>query len=216
VWAVLTFSDNGIGVAPEMLGRVFDVFAQADRSLDRKRGGLGLGLAVVKGLVELHGGVVRADSAGLGRGAAFTVRLPLEPEPAALSPASEPPRHTGAPSRVVVIEDNHDAAVSLRMLLEVLGHEVRVAFTGPEGLNLALGWKPDVVLSDIGLPELDGYEVARRLRREPNFSKVLLVAITGYNGEEDRRRSKEAGFDYHLGKPADVRELQRVLTARAS
>ena len=215
-WAVLTLSDTGIGIAPDMVDRLFDVFAQADRSLDRKRGGLGLGLAVVKGLVEQHGGDVRADSAGLGRGAEFTVRLPLEPEPAALSPASEPPEQTGARSRVLVIEDNHDAAESLRMLLEILGHEVRVAFTGPEGLERALDWTPNVVLSDIGLPELDGYEVARRLRREPSFGNVLLVAITGYNGDEDRRLSKEAGFDHHLGKPADVRELQRMLAAHGS
>ena len=214
--AVLTITDDGIGVAPEMLDRLFDVFAQADRTLDRKRGGLGLGLAVVKGLIEQHGGTVRAASEGLGKGAVFTVRLPLEPEPAALAPAEEKPQPDGVRSRVLVIEDNHDAAESLRMLLEILGHEVRVAFTGAEGLKLALAWAPEVVLSDIGLPELDGYEVARRLRKEAGFRDVLLVAITGYNGEDDRRRSKEAGFDHHLAKPADVRELQRVLAARAS
>ena len=214
--AVLTLTDDGIGIAPEMLDRLFDVFAQADQSLDRKRGGLGLGLAVVKGLVEQHGGTIQAASEGLGKGAVFTMRLPLEPEPAALSLAAEAPRPDGAPARVLVIEDNHDAAESLRMLLEILGHEVRVAFNGAEGLKLALRWTPDVVLSDIGLPELDGYEVARRLRKEPGFRDILLVAITGYNGEDDRRRSKEAGFDHHLAKPADVRELQRVLAARAS
>ena len=214
--AVLTISDNGIGIPAEMLGRLFDVFAQADRSLDRKRGGLGLGLAVVKGLVEQHGGTVRAASEGPGKGAEFTLRLPLEPEPAALAPAPAPPRPAGARSRVLVIEDNHDAAESLRVLLEILGHEVRVAFTGTEGVQQALRWTPEVVLSDIGLPELDGYEVARRLRKEPQFRSVLMVAITGYNGDEERRRSREAGFDHHLVKPADVRELQRLLAAHAS
>ena len=215
--AVLTVSDTGIGVAPDMLGRLFEVFAQADQSLDRARGGLGLGLAVVKGLVEQHGGAVEAASEGLGRGSEFTVRLPLEPDPAALSPAPDGPRPAEGPrSRVLVIEDNRDAAESLRVLLEILGHEVRVAFTGREGVELALGWAPDVVLSDIGLPELDGYEVARRLRREARFKDKLFVALTGYNSEDDRRLSREAGFDYHLVKPADVRELQRVLTAKAS
>ncbi len=216
-WAVLTVSDSGIGIAPEVLGRLFDVFAQADQGLERTRGGLGLGLAVVKGMIEQHGGTVAVASAGLGRGAEFTIRLPLEPEPPALSPGPEATRQQGGVrSRVLVIEDNHDAAESLRMLLEILGHEVRVAFTGMEGVNQALEWAPDVVLSDIGLPELDGYEVARRLRREPRFESVLFVALTGYNAEDDRRRSREAGFDHHLAKPADVRELQRVLTARAS
>ncbi len=216
-WAVLTLSDNGIGVAPEVLGRLFDVFAQADQGLERTRGGLGLGLAVVKGLVEQHGGTIAVASAGLGRGMEFTIRLPLEPEPPALSPGPEATRQPGGVrSRVLVIEDNHDAAESLRVLLEILGHEVRVAFTGREGVKEALDWAPDVVLSDIGLPELDGYEVARRLRREARFENVLFVALTGYNAEEDRRRSRDAGFDHHLAKPADVRELQRVLTARAS
>ena len=128
----------------------------------------------------------------------------------------EGPTAEGPRSRILVIEDHRDAAESLRMLLEILGHEVRVAFTGREGIEAALEWKPDVVLSDIGLPELDGYEVARRLRQEPSLANVLLVALTGYNGDDDRRRSKDAGFDHHLVKPADVRELQRVLMVRAS
>jgi signal transduction histidine kinase len=214
--AVLTLADTGIGFAPEMRERLFDVFAQADQSLERTRGGLGLGLAVVKGLVQQHGGTVGAASDGAGLGAKFTLRLALEPEPLALTPTPEGPALTGPRSRILVIEDHRDAAESLRTLLEILGHEVRVAFTGREGVDAALEWRPDVVLSDIGLPELDGYEVARRLRRDPGFGSVLLVALTGYNGDDDRRRSKEAGFDHHLVKPADVRELQRVLTLRAS
>jgi PAS domain S-box-containing protein len=216
--AVLTFADTGIGFAPEMRDRLFDVFAQADQSLDRSRGGLGLGLAVVKGLIEQHGGTVEASSEGLGRGAKFTLRLTLEPEPRALAatpdlPASSP---AGRPSRILVIEDHRDAAESLRTLLEILGHEVRVAFTGREGVEAALAWRPEVVVSDIGLPELDGYEVARRLRNETGFKNLLLVALTGYNGDDDRRRSKNAGFDHHLVKPADVGELERILTLRAS
>ncbi|HBI46767.1 MAG TPA: hybrid sensor histidine kinase/response regulator [Planctomycetales bacterium] len=214
--AVLTFADTGIGFTPEMRDRLFDVFAQADQSLDRTRGGLGLGLAVVKGLMEQHGGTVGAASDGAGLGAKFTLRLALEPEPLALAATPEGSTAAGPRSRILVIEDHRDAAESLRTLLEILGHEVRVAFTGREGVEAALVWTPDVVLSDIGLPELDGYEVARRLRQEPSFANVLLVALTGYNGDDDRRRSKDAGFDHHLVKPADVRELQRVLTVRAS
>ncbi len=214
--AVLTFADNGIGFAPDMRDRLFEVFAQADQSLDRRRGGLGLGLAVVKGLIEQHGGAVSASSAGPGLGATFTLRLALEPEPPALAETPNRPTPTDSRARILVIEDHRDAAESLRTLLEILGHEVRLAFSGREGVDAALDWKPEVVLSDIGLPEMDGYEVARRLRLEPRFSEVLMVALTGYNGEDDRRRSKDAGFDYHLVKPADVDEILRVLTARAS
>ena len=213
--AVIAFSDTGIGFAPEIQDRLFDVFAQADQSLDRNRGGLGLGLAVVKGLIEQHGGSVTAASAGVGLGATFTLRLALEPEPLALAASPEAPTPAAGASRILVIEDHRDAAESLRTLLEVLGHEVRVAFTGREGVDAALRWTPNIVLSDIGLPELDGYEVARRLRREPSFTNVLLVALTGYSADDDRRRSKDAGFDHHLVKPADVGELQRVLATRA-
>jgi PAS domain S-box-containing protein len=214
--AVLTFTDTGIGFAPEMRDRLFEVFAQADQTLDRTRGGLGLGLAVVKGLIEQHGGTVAAASEGPGLGAKFTLRLTLEPEPLALTATPDPAPPSGRPSRILVIEDHRDAAESLRMLLEILGHEVRLAFTGREGVGVALAWRPEVVVSDIGLPELDGYEVARRLRNETGFENVLMVALTGYSGDDDRRRSKDAGFDHHLVKPADACELQRVLTARAS
>jgi CheY-like chemotaxis protein/two-component sensor histidine kinase len=214
--AVLTLTDTGIGFIPEMRDHLFEVFGQADQSLDRARGGLGLGLAVVKNLVRQHGGTIEAASEGQGLGAKFTLRLALEPEPLALAATPDEPAPGGPQSRILVIEDHRDAAESLRTLLEILGHEVRVAFTGREGVDAALEWRPDVVLSDIGLPELDGYEVARQLRREPDFESVLLVALTGYNGDDDRRRSKDAGFDHHLVKPADVRELQRVLTLRAS
>jgi PAS domain S-box-containing protein len=215
-WAVLTVSDTGIGIPAGDLPEVFTAFAQADRSLERTRGGLGLGLSVVKGLVELHGGAVEAASDGPGRGATFTVRLPLEQEPAALadSPATGVP--TAARRRILVVEDNRDAADTLRMFLEARGHEVRVAYTGPEGVREATAWLPDVVLLDIGLPGLDGYALARRLRGEPGLEKALLAALTGYGGEDDRRRSREAGFDHHLVKPADPADLLRVLAGRVA
>jgi PAS domain S-box-containing protein len=214
--ARVSVRDTGMGIDPDMLPRLFGVFAQSDRSLDRSRGGLGLGLAVVKGLVELHGGEVSAASAGAGKGAEFSVALPLEPEPAALANGTTPkPAPAVEPLRVVVVEDNHDAADSLRLLLELRGHHVAVAYSGPEGVDKVLAERPDVVVCDIGLPGFDGYEVARRLRQLPGLEKTVLVALTGYGQDEDRRRSQEAGFDQHLVKPADPAELERVLTTHA-
>jgi PAS domain S-box-containing protein len=215
--AVVTVRDTGIGIGPEMLPRLFDVFAQADRSLERTRGGLGLGLSVVKGLVALHGGRVEAASAGPGRGAELTVRLPLAREPAAPAPAvaGAGAGPHGPRLRVVIVEDSPDSADSLRLLLEVQGHEVRVAHSGPEGVELALAWRPDIVVSDIGLPGLSGFEVARQLRGQPGLEKTLLVALSGYGGEEECRRGREAGFDHYLIKPADPADLRRLLTSRA-
>jgi PAS domain S-box-containing protein len=210
--AVLTVLDTGMGVEPELLPRLFDVFAQADRSLHRTRGGLGLGLAVVKGLVELHGGRVNAFSKGPGLGAEFTVRLPLQDEPAALLESPLHPRQKGSHLRIVIIEDNRDSADSLRTLLEMLGHEVRVAYSGPDGLKLAGEWAPSVVLSDIGLPGLDGFEVARELRRNEATADARLIAITGYGSEDDCRRAHENGFDHVITKPADPDALQELLT----
>lgn len=209
--AVFTVRDTGIGIEPELLGQLFDVFIQADKSLDRSRGGLGLGLSVVKGLVELHGGEVRAASAGPDRGAEFTVVLPLEREPAALSAVPREVHETAEHLRVVVIEDNRDAAESLRILLGLLGHEVAVAYSGHDGVATAMRCQPDVVISDIGLPGLDGYGVARELRRHPAMAAVRLIAVTGYGSAEDCRRVREAGFDHHLVKPADPMALERLL-----
>jgi CheY-like chemotaxis protein len=211
--AVLAVRDQGIGIEPEMLPRLFRPFTQADKTLDRSRGGLGLGLALVKGLAELHGGEVQAASEGPGRGAEFTVRLPLEQEPAVLAAPPLNPRPSGKHFRILIVEDNQDAANSLHLLLEVLGHEVRVANTGPAGVVAAREWRPDVVLCDIGLPGLDGYGVARELRLNPTTARVRLLALTGYGQDEDKRRSREAGFDYHLVKPADPEELQRLLAS---
>jgi CheY-like chemotaxis protein len=170
---------------------------------------------LVKGLTELHGGEVRAASAGLGCGAEFTVRLPVLPEPAALSAMAVGPKYARKALRILVVEDNRDAADSLRLLLELYGHEVAVAYSGPDGVGAAEQWQPDVVLCDIGLPGLDGYAVARRLRQNPHTARARLIAVTGYGQDEDRRRSREAGFDHHLIKPAEPEALQGVLLRAA-
>ncbi len=210
---VLRVQDTGIGIAPEMLPHVFDMFMQADRSLDRAQGGLGIGLTLVRRLVELHGGSVMAYSAGLGQGSEFKVRLPLSNKPLAARPRATSPSNqsSGRTGRILVVDDSRDAAESLVMLLQLQGHEVRSASDGPGALEAARAFQPDVVLLDIGLPGMDGYEVARRLREEEGAQKVLLVAMTGYGQDEDRRRSAEAGFDHHLIKPVDLGELQEVL-----
>jgi CheY-like chemotaxis protein len=209
--ATLTVRDTGIGIDADMLLHVFDTFAQADRSLDRSRGGLGLGLALVKGLVELHKGTVWAYSEGTGRGAEFNVLLPITsgPEKRETSP---PLTATGpGPNRILIIEDNPDVAQTLRELLEWSGCTVAVAYTGPAGVELAREFQPDVVLCDLGLPGMDGFQVAIRLRQDPDLALVRLIAVTGYGQEEDRRRSREAGFDRHLTKPVDFAELLQML-----
>jgi CheY-like chemotaxis protein len=213
--AAVSVSDTGVGIEPGLLGRVFHVFAQGEQGLDRARGGLGLGLSVVRGLVALHGGTVHAASEGPGQGSVFTIRLPLEPEPEALTEVPKSPSAAGGRLlRVLVVEDHPDAAVSLKLLLEVLGHEVELAHTGLEGVELAATWKPDAVISDIGLPGIDGFEVARRIRRLPGMERALLIALTGYGSDEDRQRSRESGFDRHLVKPAEAADLQRALAIR--
>jgi len=211
--AVLTVRDTGAGIEPEMLPRLFDTFAQADRSLDRSKGGLGLGLAMVRGLVELHGGQVSTASAGPGQGAMFTIRLPAQPEPAALTQVLTETSHNGEHKRILVVEDNRDSADSLRMLLELYGYEVTVAYTGPEGVKTAEEWLPNVVLCDIGLPGLDGYGVARQLRGNPATAKTPMIAVTGYGSEDDRFRSREAGFDRHMVKPVDPEALHQTLSS---
>ncbi len=211
--AVVTVRDTGIGIAADMLPRLFDVFTQADRSLDRERGGLGLGLALVKGLVELHDGTVEAASAGPGQGAEVTIRLPLQEEPAALTAQPTQAAPAAVRLRILVVEDNRDAAASLRMLLELLGHEVQAVHSGPEGVQAAGSWRPDVILCDIGLPGLDGYGVAREVRKNPATSQARLIAVSGYGRDEDRRRSAQAGFSHHLTKPVDPQVLLDLLHA---
>jgi signal transduction histidine kinase len=207
--AVVRVRDTGVGIAPEMLPRVFDLFTQIDRTLDRAQGGLGIGLTLVKSLVEMHGGTVEVAS-GIGTGSEFTVRLALLSGAGAPVGAAAPERPT-ARRRVLVVDDNHDAGDSLGDLLELSGHEVRVTRSGPQALEVAREFRPDVGLLDIGLPGMSGYELAGRLRAEGYGSVMLLIALTGYGQDEDRRRTHEAGFDHHLTKPADLRQLADLL-----
>jgi CheY-like chemotaxis protein len=210
--AVLVVRDTGTGIEPDMLPRLFEAFAQADRSLARSQGGLGLGLALVKGLAELHGGQVHAASEGPGRGAEFVVRLPMQPEPAAITGMPDGPSRAPKQLRILVVEDNRDAADSLKLVLELYGYDVAVAYTGPAGVERAREWRPDVIVCDLGLPGLDGYGVARALRRDPATAGARMIAVTGYGGDEDRQKSREAGFDGHLTKPADPTALHDLLS----
>lgn len=209
---VLTVRDSGVGIAPELLPRVFDLFTQAERSLDRSQGGSGIGLALVQRLVELHGGKVAVASV-LGHGSEFVVRLPMVLTAEQRSPLLPVEKAKPAePSlRVLVVDDNVDLAETLTLLLEASGHEVRMAHDGPTALETALSYRPNVVLLDLGLPGLDGFEVAKRLRQQPLFEKIVLVAMTGYGQEADRRRSLDAGFDHHLVKPTDFGKVQEIL-----
>jgi CheY-like chemotaxis protein/anti-sigma regulatory factor (Ser/Thr protein kinase) len=208
----LTVRDNGIGIDATLLPLVFDLFTQGERSPDRAQGGLGLGLALVKSLAERHGGSVSAHSAGAGAGSTFTVRLPLahgvlaEPD-SECAAASYPP----GGQRILVVDDNADAADTLSLFLESMGHKVRVAFDGAAALKMAADDPPRVLLLDIGLPDMDGYALARRLRALPQNARAVFIALTGYGQPEDRERARAAGFDHHLTKPVDAAELARLL-----
>ena len=215
---LLRVGDNGIGIAPDMLPRVFDMFAQANRSLDRAQGGLGLGLALVRRLVELHGGRVEARSDGCGQGSEFVVHLPaaLGPRDAeGLHDAQTAGASTSARARVLLVEDNVDAADALGMLLELLGHEVQVVHDGLAALEALQRRMPDVMLVDIGLPGIDGFEVAQRVRALPGARSVVLVALTGYGRSEDKERTRAAGFDHHLTKPVEIDALQGLVATLA-
>jgi PAS domain S-box-containing protein len=211
--AVIRVRDNGVGIPRDKLASVFDVFTQVDRSLERSQGGLGVGLTLVKSLVEMHGGSVEAHSEGAGQGSEFIVRLPVlqTEQPSEASKVEQTVRRPAAPRRVLVVDDNVDAAESLAMLLRIDGHEVRPVYDGTAALEAARTFRPEVILLDIGLPGISGYEVARRLRREPGLEKAFLVALTGYGQDDDRIQSQEAGFDTHLVKPADPTALQELL-----
>jgi CheY-like chemotaxis protein len=213
--AVVRVRDTGAGISTEFLPHVFDLFSQAQRSLDRSQGGLGIGLTLVRRLVEMHGGSVEAYSPGPDQGSEFTIRLPAQPDtPPVRAAVSRAAPSAGRPRRVLIVEDNLDAAETLADLLELWGLEVRVACTGPAAIEAVRDEPPDVALLDIGLPGMDGYEVVRRLREQPGLDQVLLVALSGYGQEADRRRAREAGFHQHLTKPVDVAELQRLLQIR--
>jgi two-component system CheB/CheR fusion protein len=208
--AVMSVRDDGVGIAPEVRARLFEPFTQALQTLDRSLGGLGLGLAMVKGLVELHGGSVEAISAGTGQGSEFVVRLPMMPAPAR-APAAPAPSPKPRRYRVLVIEDSVDCADAMRDVLRLDGHDAQVAYDGPSGLALARSFHPEIVFCDIGLPEMDGYEVARAMRGDDALRASYLVALSGYARPEDRRRSAEAGFDYHLAKPPSIETIERVI-----
>ncbi|MGO9916701.1 MAG: ATP-binding protein [Isosphaeraceae bacterium] len=214
--AVLRVRDTGVGIAPEILPRIFDLFTQAERSLDRSQGGLGIGLALVQRLVELHGGTVAVSSA-LGQGSEFVVRLPVVSPPRAR--ASSPPTETAQPIttslRVLVVDDNVDTVTTLALLAKESGYDVRTAYDGSTVLETALDYRPDVVLLDIGLPGLNGFEVAKQLRHQPALQNAVLVAMTGYGGESDHQRSFAAGFDHHLVKPGDFGKVLTILATVA-
>ncbi len=213
---VLRVRDNGIGIAADMLPRIFELFTQADQSLDRKRGGLGIGLTLVRSLVLLHGGRITAQSEGLGKGSEFVIRIPHSVSPRTIRSPTGPSTAGRRPPRVLVVDDNVDMATSLAILLRLYGYEVDVAHDGPAAIDFAAQHRPQVVLLDIGLPGLDGYEVARQLRRLPGGEDSTLVAITGYGFDADRERSRQAGFDHHLVKPIDPEHLERLLADSAA
>jgi signal transduction histidine kinase/CheY-like chemotaxis protein len=211
---VVSVRDSGIGIAPEMLASVFDMFSQATSALDCTGGGLGIGLAVVRGVVELHGGSVKARSEGLGRGSEFTIRLPL-PQPAkkqAMKPGKKGQADSRPePRKIVVVDDNRDAVESLTLLLNLDGHEVLGTQAGDHALELAASARPEVILLDIGMPKMNGYEVAKRIRAEPWGARITLIAVTGWGQIEDVQRAKAAGFDHHLTKPIDHDDLRSLL-----
>jgi PAS domain S-box-containing protein len=212
--AVLRVRDTGIGIAPALLPKVFDLFVQGDRSLDRTEGGLGIGLTLVRRLVEMHGGSVSASSGGSGEGSEFVVRLPLaRGRGVARGPVKEAPSRPVTRRRLLVVDDNRDFADTLAALFETMGHDVRVAYNGTDAVSAAAEYRPDAVFLDIGLPGRNGYDVARILRSSPELASVTLVAFTGYGRTEDRRRVREAGFDYHLVKPAEAAELAKIVDA---
>jgi signal transduction histidine kinase/ActR/RegA family two-component response regulator len=217
---IIRIRDTGCGIPAPMLTQIFEMFEQVDQSLGRAHGGLGIGLTLVKRLVELHRGTIVARSEGLGKGSEFVIRFPaLRPEPdAAESKPGEapPPKKQAALHRILVVDDVKASAETLTMLLRVLGHDVVMANDGKTALELAAQSRPDTIFLDIAMPEMNGYEVARRIRATPALKEVVIVALTGYGQEEDRRRAKEAGFDYHVTKPASVAGLREILARRGT
>jgi CheY-like chemotaxis protein/anti-sigma regulatory factor (Ser/Thr protein kinase) len=209
-WVTVTVTDSGAGIQPEYIPSVFEMFTQLQAHRDRTHGGLGIGLTLARRMVELHGGTIEAQSEGAGRGCTFVVRLPVASPNAA---ARTSPHQTGTSARgcrILVAEDNADAADMMRLMLEVKGHDVRVAADGVQAVALAQTFRPQIAFLDIGMPRMDGYAAARRIR-ELMRDRVLLVALTGWGQDEDKRRSREAGFDHHLTKPPEPDLLDRLI-----
>jgi CheY-like chemotaxis protein len=215
--AVIRVKDHGVGIPADMLSRVFDPFTQVDRTLEKSQGGLGVGLTIVKRLAEMHGGSVEAHSEGPGQGSEFVIRLP-----AGRATADRPAENGAAPDRpltrrrILVVDDNTDAANSLAMVLRMMGNEVRTARDGLEGVDAAEKFAPDVVLLDIGMPRLNGYDACRRIRELPRGKEAVIVALTGWGQDDDKRRSREAGFDGHLVKPVEPAALEKLLADLSS
>jgi CheY-like chemotaxis protein len=211
-WAVLGVRDDGAGIAPNMLESVFELFVQSNRTLDRAAGGLGVGLTLARSLVSMHGGSISACSDGEGKGSHFTVRVPLAAVPARVEPEPQQVRRRVAKGiKVVVVEDNEDARDLLCVFLRRAGFECAAADSGPAALTLIERVNPDIAILDVGLPEMDGFEVARRLRADPKYANLILLALTGYGRASDRVTAREAGFDEHLVKPVRAEQLLGVL-----
>ncbi len=216
--AVVSVKDAGIGIPPDKIESIFEMFSQVDKTLERSQAGLGIGLTLARRLVELHGGGIEARSAGLGQGSELVVRLPAvveQPRPGPSAGAAEEPAATNR-RRILIVDDNQDSAESLAMLLTLKGNETHTASDGQEAVEAAARLRPDVILLDIGLPNMNGYEACRRIREQPGGNEVVIVALTGWGQDEDRRRSREAGFDEHLVKPLDPAVLMKLLAATAS
>jgi PAS domain S-box-containing protein len=213
---IVSVRDNGIGIPAESLRSIFDMFSQVDRSIERSAGGLGIGLALVKGLVEMHGGTVTAESAGVGKGSTLTVRLPaLEAHPAGVAENAPQrgPATNGPGRRILVVDDNKDSARSMAKLLQLYGNEVRTAHDGLEAVQATEEFRPEVILMDVGMPRLNGYEATHRIREQPWGQSIIIIALTGWGQEGDRVQSREAGCDGHLVKPVDIRDLEKLLTS---
>ncbi len=212
--AVVSVKDSGIGIAADMLPHLFEIFSQAEPALERSQGGLGIGLSLAKGIVDLHGGTIEARSGGLGRGSEFIVRLPLAAEPAEpSSPPKQDEQSTVTGLRILIVDDNRDSAESMAWVFARMSNDVNTAYDGHQAVQLAEEWRPDVVLLDLGMPHLNGYEACRRIRAQPWGADMCLVALTGWGQAEDRRRTEEAGFDHHMVKPVDPAHLLRMLAS---
>ena len=212
----MTVKDSGIGIAPDQLARVFEMFAQIDRSMERTQGGLGIGLNLAKRLVEMHGGTIEAKSAGLGKGSEFAVRLPImveASEPCIVPPAArvEVPASAAATLRILVVDDNRDSAETLELMLRHRGNSVSLAYDGEAAVQAATEFQPDVVVLDIGLPKLNGYEACRRIRQQTTGRRMIIIALTGWSRDEDRKLTREAGFDYHVVKPVSPNSMWTLI-----